>query len=783
MNARWISSTIIGAALVATGCSGSDRPDSSFTNRDAGPNTVRDGGPGFVRDAGPNTGRDGGQTGRDAGNVRDGGVPDNPSGQILIARTSPPGMQNPGLPVNGAYVTYVRAGLGDDPAGFFLQWEQNGPALFVAVDPATLTPAPAVGDEINMNVTNTEVVDAQHRVIGVDSYAVVGNGNDVTGLVQDITTANDVVASLANYESEYVSATVTMTGPSAFAGDLHRRISVTTTGEPAGMNFVLRAPEERFGELGLVDGCTANVGPIPMWRFATTAQLTALLATEIELTGCANAPQLVSARASSDTTVEVTFDRPLDPATVATDSFTIMPMITPTMIAVTNNVVVVTTPALTPLEMYTITVGNMVTDDLGAAIDPNANSATFQAPSNAPAPSVAGEVIFSEVMQNPNALPDTMGEFFEVYNTTGQTLDLNGCTISDTNNDSHIVATPVLVESMNYAALARTATVGFAPAYVYANISLGNGNDSLILTCGGTEIDRVEWDNGTTFPDPDGASMNLDAMSLDGVSNDDGTNWCASQTVFATDRGTPGAANETCAVMPPVDGGMPDSGMMPRDGGGMPRDGGVMPPNDGGMPRDGGPAPRDGGVMGRDGGPQMGGPQLVINEVDYDQPGADSAEFVEIYNAGNAAADLTNIELRHVNGSNNTEYRSTALSGAGMTLPAGGYLVIGNAGVTVPMGVPFITLANNGLQNGAPDGLALIDASNGTLLDALSYEGSITAATLTGFMGTYNLVEGTAATASDTGDGSMSRLPNGSDTNDADTDWGFVMVPTPGAAN
>jgi len=39
--------------------------------------------------------------------------------------------------------------------------------------------------------------------------------------------------------------------------------------------------------------------------------------------------------------------------------------------------------------------------------------------------------------------------------------------------------------------------------------------------------------------------------------------------------------------------------------------------------------------------------RLVINEIDYDNVGGDTMEFVEIYNAGNADQDLTNITLRY----------------------------------------------------------------------------------------------------------------------------------------
>ena len=69
-------------------------------------------------------------------------------------------------------------------------------------------------------------------------------------------------------------------------------------------------------------------------------------------------------------------------------------------------------------------------------------------------------------------------------------------------------------------------------------------------------------------------------------------------------------------------------------------------------------------------------------------------------------------------------------------------------------------------------------------LDAL-YEGEIHAATIDGQV--YDLVEGTAlpATVADSNsvDGSLCRIPDGSDTDDAATDWVFTSTKTPGAAN
>ena len=163
--------------------------------------------------------------------------------------------------------------------------------------------------------------------------------------------------------------------------------------------------------------------------------------------------------------------------------------------------------------------------------------------------------------------------------------------------------------------------------------------------------------------------------------------------------------------------------------------------------------------------PPPAGAKLVINEVDYDQVGADHDGFVEIYNAGDAAADLTGVALSPVNGGDGTEYSRKALTG---TLAAGEYLV-----------------ADVELQNGAPDGVALVNLTTHTLLDALSYEGAITAATIDGT--TYNLVEGTVLPAtvadSSTVEGSLIRNPNGQDTDDAAADWAFTTTVTRGAAN
>jgi hypothetical protein len=157
--------------------------------------------------------------------------------------------------------------------------------------------------------------------------------------------------------------------------------------------------------------------------------------------------------------------------------------------------------------------------------------------------------------------------------------------------------------------------------------------------------------------------------------------------------------------------------------------------------------------------------QLVVNEIDYDQVGADSDGFVELRNNGTADLALDGLALVLVDGGAGTEYARRALTD---TLPPGGYHVV-----------------SIDAQNGAPDGAAILDTSTGALLDALSYEGEIRAATIGS--ATYDLVEGlalpTAVADSNTVDGSLIRNPDGRDTDDAAADWAFSTTPTPGTAN
>jgi hypothetical protein len=177
---------------------------------------------------------------------------------------------------------------------------------------------------------------------------------------------------------------------------------------------------------------------------------------------------------------------------------------------------------------------------------------------------------------------------------------------------------------------------------------------------------------------------------------------------------------------------------------------------------------------------------LVINEVDYDQPGSDTQEFIELRNNSPFATDLARYTLVLVDGNDGTAHARFALAGV---LAPGQHYVLASASVVVPPTAlvrRFDGESSDRIQNGGPDGIALVDELSGMVIDALSYEGSIIAADIP-LIGIVSLVEGSplpVGTAdSNTVPASLSRLPDGADTDDAASDWGLSSNPTPGAAN
>jgi hypothetical protein len=164
-------------------------------------------------------------------------------------------------------------------------------------------------------------------------------------------------------------------------------------------------------------------------------------------------------------------------------------------------------------------------------------------------------------------------------------------------------------------------------------------------------------------------------------------------------------------------------------------------------------------------------PQLVINEIDYDQPSTDTSEFVEIRNNGDTPVDLTGWTLELVNGNAGGAIVYQTIALPAVTLAGGDYFVVCANAATVADCDLDASPDTNLIQNGAPDAVGLL--FNGTLIDTVSYEGD-TGAPFT---------EGSGAGIEDTSNGSISRFPDGIDTDQNNIDFVFTVTGTPGSAN
>ncbi|MBN3035313.1 MAG: lamin tail domain-containing protein [Bacteroidales bacterium] len=161
----------------------------------------------------------------------------------------------------------------------------------------------------------------------------------------------------------------------------------------------------------------------------------------------------------------------------------------------------------------------------------------------------SGDLVITEVMQNPASVNDAAGEWFEVYNPTGSVVNMKGWVIRDDGADDHQVNQDVMVLPDGFAVMGISNDPGLNGGYIcdyqYQNFFLGNNDDEIVLLRpDGAESDRITYDGGTSWPDPTGASMVYTGPS-NGDNNQPGL-WVTADyrepTFFGSsgDRGSPG---------------------------------------------------------------------------------------------------------------------------------------------------------------------------------------------------------------------------------------------------
>jgi len=160
---------------------------------------------------------------------------------------------------------------------------------------------------------------------------------------------------------------------------------------------------------------------------------------------------------------------------------------------------------------------------------------------------VPPQLVITELMANPAAESDAQGEYFEIWNRSERTVDLQGLHVSDLGSDSFTVDVSLQAAPGAFVVFAKTAAAADGLGdFVYGSaMTLANSADAVVLSLDGTELDRVVYDGG--FPLASGASMQLSADKFDSAANDDAANWCASVTMMNDgDLGSPAATNDGC---------------------------------------------------------------------------------------------------------------------------------------------------------------------------------------------------------------------------------------------
>ncbi|MEL6341734.1 MAG: lamin tail domain-containing protein [Myxococcota bacterium] len=200
----------------------------------------------------------------------------------------------------------------------------------------------------------------------------------------------------------------------------------------------------------------------------------------------------------------------------------------------------------------------------------------------AASPSAPGDLTVTEFMAetgDASGIPNYAGEWFELYNASGQQLDLDGLTIFFDGATSFTVSQTLLVDAGDYVVFGvndcdESEDVcginnfnGGVPVdftYSWTSFKLQEDGGALRLVFGGVEIDAVIWDATWNVQSDQSWQANTNAFDLEWANNLV-QNWCVAPSAFGPTAltGTPGAPNVSC-----VGSGIDD------DGDGFTEDGG-----------------------------------------------------------------------------------------------------------------------------------------------------------------------------------------------------------------
>ncbi len=277
-----------------------------------------------------------------------------------------------------------------------------------------------------MTVTGLTDAGTLREVVSVSGFARLSQGNDLTGLVQDVSAATDLVSGITGYESELTRTTGLVASPFATAGSAFESATLTTAGVMGDANLKLRLPAAITDAMDLAQGCSLTV-TAPMWRFDAVAQVSGWASADLSAITCP-APQVVSASGSQGVKANVGFDRVIDPTSILADGsqFTIPPLTVSSAAVTAPRQVTIATTAQQPGTVYTLTVAASVHDLYGNGPVAPMNTATFSGPTTC-APS---QVVLSQIFPGGgNSGAPYNADFIELHNRSLQPVTLTNWSI------------------------------------------------------------------------------------------------------------------------------------------------------------------------------------------------------------------------------------------------------------------------------------------------------------------------------------------------------------------
>jgi len=486
----------------------------------------------------------------DASNPADAGVPDamGPDAMPLVglaaARGAADGSVN--VTIANVLVTYKKALLGNDVAGFFVQVNMTGPALFIAIDPTTLTPEPQVGDDVSFVITTMGTSSLQRQAEAVTGWTVNSSGNSITGLIQDVSSAGDLVTAVGDYESELIGVTLRVADVLGSSGTSHMHGTVETTGVTGDINLKLRVPTTMQDTYGFVANCMVTTTSTPLWRFGANVQVSVY--SDSEFTATCPTPNIVSVSAPSATEVAITYDRAIDGTsiTAVATQFTFDNGLTASAFSVNGRVVTLTTGTQSVGQAYMVTVAGEVLDVLAGSAAGSGNFTGFGVPeascddgvdndsdgfvdcldTNCSGDSACTFLAQPYIWETDAQTPGTdAAEFVEIRNMASTTLDLTDYYVLFINGNGDV----------SYAAYQLTGTLAPGALFMLGNTAvtgvditfagnfLQNGADGVLLVSCPTCTDASDFPNGTDITDFPTFTVNTHtATKIDSVAYDDG---------------------------------------------------------------------------------------------------------------------------------------------------------------------------------------------------------------------------------------------------------------------